>query len=74
MIYSELIKHYPDVVGIDVTRRLELKMKDIEEGRADYQEILRELYRELNEKVINNEEVNQKLLKMWNDFCGGIQR
>lgn len=52
-VHEFLTKNFGDVVSVDVTRRLEEKMKEIEEGKRDYQEVLREIFRELEEKVIN---------------------
>jgi reverse gyrase len=65
-----LMKYYSDVVNVDVTRKLEETMKNIEEGKRDYQEVLRELFNELKTKIIENEEVNKELEKLWNSYCG----
>ena len=51
-VHEFLTKNFRDVVDVEVTRRLEEKMKEIEEGKRDYQEVLREIFRELEEKVI----------------------
>ncbi|NJE01791.1 reverse gyrase [Thermococcus sp. JdF3] len=46
-VYHYLISKYKDLVNEDKTRGLEELMDRIEEGRADYQEVLNTLYREL---------------------------
>ncbi|MET1159850.1 MAG: reverse gyrase [Thermoprotei archaeon] len=70
LIYSELTKYYSDVVSVDVTRKLEKEMKEIEEGKRDYQEVLHNIFNELREKVIENLEVNNVLESMWKEYCG----
>ncbi len=55
MAYEFLTEHFGEVVSVDVTRALEEKMKKIEEGGLDYQEVLKELYKELNEKVLSTD-------------------
>ncbi len=52
-VYRFLTTFYGDVVSVDTTRELEEKMKLVEEGREDYQSILRRIYDELQTKVIN---------------------
>ncbi len=44
-VWEFLRDNYPQYVGEDLTRRLEEAMDAIEEGRLDYQEVLREVYR-----------------------------
>ena len=55
MAYEFLTKYYGDVVGVEVTRKLEELMKHIEEGKVDYQEVLRNIFIELNEKVLGRD-------------------
>ncbi len=50
--YKFLTKYYGDVVSVEVTSELEKTMKMIEEGKKDYQEVLNDLFKELNEKVL----------------------
>ncbi len=50
-VYSFLMERYSDLVGEHRTRELEEKMLDVEEGRRDYEEVLREVLREIREKV-----------------------
>ncbi|NPA86879.1 MAG: reverse gyrase [Candidatus Diapherotrites archaeon] len=46
-VYNYLISKFPDLVSEERTRMLEKIMEEIEEGKRDYQEVLRELYREI---------------------------
>ncbi len=55
MVYEFLTKYFGDVVSVDTTRSLEEKMKQIEEGKVDYQEVLAQLYDEVLNKVINRD-------------------
>uniref|UniRef100_A0A7C4D8I2 Reverse gyrase n=2 Tax=Staphylothermus marinus TaxID=2280 RepID=A0A7C4D8I2_STAMA len=72
-IYKELVDHFKDVVDVEVTRRLEEKMKEVEDGKRDYQNVLKELYDELKTKIIENKNVLDKLEKEWSLICrGGI--
>ncbi len=51
-VYDFLTAEYPDLISEERTRILEEKMNAVEEGLADYQELLDELYREIQEKVV----------------------
>ncbi len=73
MVYEKLMKYYGEVVNVDVTRKLEEKMKEIEEGKRYYQDVLRELYEELRDKIIENKEVNSELESIWKSYCGGVR-
>jgi len=46
-IYSFLSSNYQTYVSEELTRNLERQMRDVEEGRVEYQEILRELFEEM---------------------------
>lgn len=48
-VYSYLKKYFGDYVSEEVTRQLELKMDKIEAGELDYQQVLRELRRQVEE-------------------------
>ncbi len=50
-VYSFLTKRYADMVSEERTRLLEDYMKRVEEGEIDYIKVLKELYREVREKV-----------------------
>ncbi len=52
-VYNFLNKYFGDVVSVETTRRLEEKMKLVEEGKLDYQSVLRQIYDEVIHKVIN---------------------
>ncbi len=52
-VYDFLTKFFGDVVSVETTRKLEELMKSVEEGKVDYQEILRQLYIEVRERVVN---------------------
>ncbi len=54
-VYSFLKKKYGDYVSEERTRKLEEKMDLIEEGKLDYQEVLRNLYSE-TEKILEQED------------------
>ncbi len=43
-VYSYLRKHFPEQVDEELTRKVERAMDLIEEGKLDYQEVLREAY------------------------------
>ncbi len=75
MVYEDfLTKYFKEVVNVEVTRKLEEKMKEIEEGKRNYQDVLKEIFRELQEKVIENPEVNKQLEELWNEYCGGMKK
>ncbi len=46
-VYGYLAGKFPELVSEERTRMLEEIMEEIEEGKRDYQEVLRELYREI---------------------------
>jgi len=46
-VYFQLKKHYPNLVSEERTRELEQRMLLVEEGKTDYQAVLRNLYQEL---------------------------
>ncbi len=48
-VYSFLLEKYRDYVSEELTRRLEKEMDEIENGERDYQEILKDIYREVRE-------------------------
>lgn len=50
-ILKFLTSNFRNVVSVDTTRELEKKMDLVESGQQDYQEVLRELLKELKEKV-----------------------
>ncbi len=51
-VYNFLTEFYKDVVSVETTRKLEELMKMVEEGKTNYQDILRSIYDELVNKVI----------------------
>lgn len=51
-VYDFLTAEYPDLISEERTRILEEKMASVEEGKLDYQELIEELYREIQEKVV----------------------
>lgn len=74
MVYEEFLdKYYKDVVSVEVTRELEKKMKEVEEGIRDYQEVLHEIFNELKTKIIDNPVVNKELEQKWSKHCGQIE-
>ncbi|MCD6240092.1 reverse gyrase, partial [Candidatus Bathyarchaeota archaeon] len=48
-VYMYLRERFGNYVSEETTRRLESQMDSVEQGRADYQQILNELYREILE-------------------------
>jgi reverse gyrase len=48
-VYSYLKEYFGDYVSEEVTRQLELTMDKIEAGELDYQQVLRELRRQVEE-------------------------
>ena len=48
-VYMYLRERFGDYVSEETTRRLESQMDSVEQGKADYQQILNELYREILE-------------------------
>ena len=46
-VYNFLSSNYRSYVSEEFTRRLEAQMKNVEEGKADYQEILRGVFKEM---------------------------
>ncbi len=51
-VYDFLNEFYRDVVSVETTRKLEELMKMVEEGKTNYQDILRSIYNELVNKVV----------------------
>ena len=47
-VYEYLMRKYGELVSEERTRYLERRMTDVEEGKADYSDVLDELYEELN--------------------------
>jgi reverse gyrase len=50
-VYNFLKERFPDLISEERTRTLERKMDSVEEGIADYQELIDELYNEIREKI-----------------------
>ena len=48
-VYMYLREKFGDYVSEETTRRLEAQMDSVEQGKADYQQILNELYQEISE-------------------------
>ena len=48
-VYMHLYKRFGEYVSEETTRRLEFQMNTVEQGKADYQQILNKLYREILE-------------------------
>ena len=46
-VYNYLILNYEELVNEERTRTLERKMKEVEEGKVDYEELINELFGEL---------------------------
>ncbi len=51
VVYDYLVKQYGRLVSEERTRLLERKMKEVEEGRARYSDIIKELFVELESEV-----------------------
>ncbi len=51
MVYDFLTSKYQNLISEDRTRALEEKMSMIEEGRAEYQETIKEVYQEIRSSV-----------------------
>ncbi|HIE23101.1 MAG TPA: hypothetical protein EYP68_02605 [Candidatus Korarchaeota archaeon] len=51
MVYDYLIKNYSNLISEKRTRVLEDKMSKVEEGAANYQEILNEVYQEIKSSI-----------------------
>ncbi|MEM3927180.1 MAG: reverse gyrase [Desulfurococcaceae archaeon] len=69
-ILDFLKTYYGDVVSVETTRKLEKIMQEIEEGKANYQDVLNALFNEVKERVIDNTHVNTELEKFYVDTCG----
>ncbi|CAB50173.1 reverse gyrase [Pyrococcus abyssi] len=50
-VYQYLVSKYKDLVSEERTRQLEKIMDEIEEAKADYQEVLRELHEEIKRYI-----------------------
>jgi reverse gyrase len=59
-VYEYLSKNYSQYVSVNRTRELEKKMDLVEEGKADYTQLLNELYEEINE-IITDAVYNKKV-------------
>ncbi len=51
-VYTYLVDNYEDLISEERTRLLEEKMSLVEEGKADHQEVINELFEEIIEKVV----------------------
>ncbi len=51
-VHDFLTSEFPDLISEERTRILEEKMAAVEEGKVDYQEVIDELYNEIQEKVV----------------------
>lgn len=70
-IYGFLQEFFKDVVGVDVTRKLEENMDRIERGELDYQKLLDQLYEEVQERILSEDIVSkiENSLKLYIDAC-----
>ncbi|MEM4537795.1 MAG: reverse gyrase [Thermosphaera sp.] len=68
LIHDFLVKNFGDVVSVETTRKLEKDMKEIEEGKTAYQDVLGRLHRELREKILENP-INNELEKQYAEIC-----
>ena len=50
-VYSYLIKNYSNLVSEERTRSLERRMKEVEEGKVNYEDVINELNEELQREV-----------------------
>ncbi|RLE69030.1 MAG: reverse gyrase, partial [Thermoprotei archaeon] len=50
-VYEYLTKNYPNLISEERTRALERKMSLVEEGEADYQRIIGEVYQEIRSSI-----------------------
>lgn len=48
-VYSFLSEHYGKYISEELTRKLEMEMDEIENGRKNYQDVLKEVYKEVKE-------------------------
>ncbi|MEM4481890.1 MAG: reverse gyrase [Desulfurococcaceae archaeon] len=62
-VHSFLTRFFGDRLSVETTGKLEELMDQVEQGRRDYQSILRELYSEVTESVINREEEIRKTVE-----------
>jgi len=60
--YEFLKRAFEDKVSVSVTRGLEEAMNDIEEGKADYQEILSKIHKDI--EYIQSEKVRQNIINI----------
>ncbi len=51
MVYDFLVKKYPNLISESRTRLLEEKMSLVEEGLADYQQTIKEVYEEIRSAI-----------------------
>ncbi|MEM4731964.1 MAG: reverse gyrase [Desulfurococcaceae archaeon] len=70
-IYDFLNEFFRDIVGVEVTRKLEENMDKIERGELYYQKLLNQLYEEVQERILS-EEMRKSIensLKLYIDEC-----
>ncbi|MEM3345985.1 MAG: DNA topoisomerase, partial [Desulfurococcaceae archaeon] len=70
-IYDFLNEFFRDIVGVEVTRKLEENMDKIERGELYYQKLLNQLYEEVQERILS-EELRKSIensLKLYIDEC-----
>ncbi|MGC8982315.1 MAG: reverse gyrase [Desulfurococcaceae archaeon] len=54
-VYNFLSEFFGDIVGVEVTRKLEENMDRIERGELDYQELLNQLYNEVEARILSED-------------------
>ncbi len=63
MVTDLLVEHFPEIVDVDFTARVEDDLDHIEEGRADWQQIVRAFYGPF-ERTLERAEANIPVLEM----------
>ncbi len=71
VVSNLLINHFPDIVDMDFTAKMEKKLDKVAEGKEDWQKMIKDFYEPFIEKVKEKEESldKQNVLKETDEDC-----
>lgn len=72
-VYKFLTKFFGDTLSVEMTRKLEEMMDQVEQGKKDYQSVLEQLYTEVTNSIISREdEVRRVVVKELEDIISQL--
>jgi DNA topoisomerase-1 len=69
VVTDRLIQHFPDIVDVNFTARMEEELDDIAEGKATRVDVLREFYAPFSESLSLAEEKFERYLEELDELC-----